>query len=597
MEESVSDNFKTVKTDAQIREERKQEFLNKVDFLAGYFRENPHRFATYFLNLNLKPFQEILICEMMRNNFFNYNASRSQGKTYLTSIYCVIRCILYPGTRICVASATLKQALAVLKKITEDLCLQHGYGSILLKNEIEKTQMNGNDPNILFKNGSIIYAVAANKNARSKRANILICDEFVQMNKDVIDRVLVPFLNTPRQPGYLNKAEYADLQEDSKQFYLTSAWYKSSWSYLQVKDYIKLMILGKKKYFSVSLPYQLSIKENLLKRSTVEAVMDKSDFNPVSFAMEYECIWFGSNGDEFFSYDDISKRRNLHKPLPPIEDILNNKNIDVSVPKYRERRILSVDVALMVSTKRKKNDATAIIINNCIPTNGNRYVANIVYAKNIEGWTTDRVGVEIMRYYYKYKCTDIVVDTAGQGLGVFDTIIKPQVDPETGEIYPALSCINDKDMALRCMIPEAEKVIWSVKANNKFNDLIATSLREGFKQGQINLLVNEYECDDYLRENIKGYENKSDLEQLEYKHQYIETTLLVNELINLQHNLEGQYIKIKERPGMRKDRYSSLAYNFWVMKQYELKLSNDYREEQDEILFRFRKPSLGQSYI
>ena len=584
-------------TDAKIKEERRQEFLNKVDFITGYFRENPQRFATWFLNLNLKPFQEILICEMMRNNFFNYNASRSQGKTWITSVYCVIRCILYPGTRICVASATLKQALAVLKKITEDLCVQHGFGSTLLNNEIEKIQVNGNDPNILFKNGSIIYAVAANKNARSKRANILICDEFVQMNKDIIDDVLIPFLNTPRQPGYLNKVEYADLQEDSKQFYLTSAWYKSSWGYLKVKDYMKHMTLGGKGYFSVSLPYQLSIKENLLKRSTVEAVMDSTDFNPISFAMEYECVWFGTNGQEFFSFDDVSKRRNLYKALPPIEEVLNNKNIEIQSPKFNEKRILSVDVALMISTKRKKNDATSMIINDCIPVNGNRYVANIVYARNIEGWTTDRIAVEIMRYYYKYKCTDIVIDCAGVGLGCYDALIKPQVDPDTGEIYPALSCINDKDMALRCMIPEAEKVIWSVKANVKFNDLIATSLREGFKQGQINLLVNEYDCDEYLIQNVKGYKNKSELEQLEYKHQYMETTLLVNELVNLQHKIEGGSVKIKERPGMRKDRYSSLAYNFWVMKQYELKLSNDYREEQDEILFRFRKPNLGQSYI
>ena len=152
-------------------------------------------------------------------------------------------------------------------------------------------------------------------------------------------------------------------------------------------------------------------------------------------------------------------------------------------------------------------------------------------------------------------------------------------------------------MELRCAIPEAEKVIWSIKANSKFNDIIATSLREGFKQGQINLLVSEYDCDEYLRDNIKGYKVKSELQQLEYKHQYMETTLLVNELINLQHKIEGGSVKIKERPGMRKDRYSSLAYNFWVMKQYELKLSNDYREEQDEILFRFRKPSYEQSYI
>ena len=59
MAELINNVPEMIKTDAQIKEERRQEFLDKV---------------------NLKPFQEILICEMMRNNFFNYNASRSQGK-------------------------------------------------------------------------------------------------------------------------------------------------------------------------------------------------------------------------------------------------------------------------------------------------------------------------------------------------------------------------------------------------------------------------------------------------------------------------------------------------------------------------------------
>ena len=51
--EKVNYDLDLIKTDAQIKEERRQEFLKKVDFIAGYFRENPHRFATYFLNLNL----------------------------------------------------------------------------------------------------------------------------------------------------------------------------------------------------------------------------------------------------------------------------------------------------------------------------------------------------------------------------------------------------------------------------------------------------------------------------------------------------------------------------------------------------------------
>lgn len=44
-----------------------------------------------------------------------------------------------------------------------------------------------------------------------------------------------------------------------------------------------------------------------------------------------------------------------------------------------------------------------------------------------------------------------------------------------------------------------------LKLIQNLNDIIATSLREGFKQGQINLLVSEYDCDEYLRDNIKGW--------------------------------------------------------------------------------------------
>jgi phage terminase large subunit len=41
---------------------------------------------------------------MMVSTNFLYIASRGSGKTWLTALYCVVRCILYPGTKICVAS-------------------------------------------------------------------------------------------------------------------------------------------------------------------------------------------------------------------------------------------------------------------------------------------------------------------------------------------------------------------------------------------------------------------------------------------------------------------------------------------------------------
>jgi hypothetical protein len=56
---------------------------------------------------------------------------------------------------------------------------------------------------------------------------------------------------------------------------------------------------------------------------------------------------------------------------------------------------------------------------------------------------------------------------------------------------------------------------------------------------------------------------------MQYKMPFIQTTLLVYELISLEHEIKGTNIKITEKSGMRKDRYSSLAYNYWVQCQLE----------------------------
>ena len=70
------------------------------------------------------------------------------------------------------------------------------------------------------------------------------------------------------------------------------------------------------------------------------------------------------------------------------------------------------------------------------------------------------------------------------GLGVYDELIKDMLDPDTGEVYPALSCCNDKVMAERCKVDNAPKVIWSIKANKQFNNDICILLRNGFQKGK-----------------------------------------------------------------------------------------------------------------
>lgn len=556
------------KSEKQIIKEKAQRIMNGIAIWASFYRHNPQRFVKDYLNINLKLFQKILLFEMMRNNYFMYIAARGQGKTWLTALFCIVRCILFPKTKICIASSTRSQANEVLSKITDDFMKNYGWGSQNLCNEISYSTVGANKAVIEFKNGSWIKVVTAADTGRGNRANILIIDEFRMVDLNTINTVLKRFLTAPRQPAYLNNPKYSHLLERNKEIYMSSAWYKGHWSFDKAKAYVVNSLDDKKKYFICGLPYQLSILEGLLSKEQIEDEMSESDFDETKFSMEMECLWYGDTEGAFFTFDDISQRRRLQTAIYPPIIVKSNRNFRIPDLVLNERRILSVDVALMAS-KKNKNDASSIIINSAIPLNNNTYTSNIVYLENHEGLNTDELALIIRRLYEWYKCTDLVIDTNGVGLGVYDAIIQDMIDPETGELYSALSCYNDKTMAERCKIDNAPKVIWSIKANANFNNEACILLRSGFQKGKINLLVSEFESEEILRDKFKGFNNLSPYEQMQFKMPYIQTTLLVYELISLEHEIKGTNIKITEKSGMRKDRYSSLAYNYWVQCQLE----------------------------
>lgn len=547
--------------------------MQGVALWAGYYRCNPHRFAKDYLNVDLKIFQKIDIYEMMHNNHSMIWACRGIGKTWETGLFCIIRCILYPKTKICICSATRNQANEVLLKITEDFCVNYGFGSSNLNREIKDSIVSTNKAEINFHNGSWIKVVTASDTGRGARANVIIIDEFRMVDKSIIDTVIKRFLSAPRQPGYLTLPEYAGKQEyleSNMEIYLSSCWFKSHWSYEKSESYTKNFIGGRKGYYVCGHPYQLAIKEGLLKRIDIEDEMSETGFDEIKFEMEMGCMPYSDTDGSFFTFEDISKCRKLKFPVYPyINKLKNNKIPDLVL---NERRILSVDIALLASTKRVKNDASSIIINSAIPTTSNKYISNIVYIENVEGLKTEDLALKVRRLFDIYKCTDLAIDVVGQGVGVFDAISSDIIDPETGELYPALSCCNDKDYADRCKDYNAPKVIWAIKGTSSFNDKICTMLRNGFQSKRINLLIPETEVDSFISEKIKNFSKLSKQEQIVYRMPYIETTLLTYELINLDYEMKGSNIKIKEKAGMRKDRYSSLAYNYWVQCQLEREL-------------------------
>ena len=95
---------------------------------------------------------------------------------------------------------------------------------------------------------------------------------------------------------------------------------------------------------------------------------------------------------------------------------------------------------------------------------------------------------------------------------MYDFCIKPQYDAEYGITYEAMTCINDDNMADRCKIKNANKVIWSIKANADFNTKSAIALRAGFQNGSINLLVSELDAEELVKK-IRGYSKMTAKEQ------------------------------------------------------------------------------------
>ena len=263
---------------------------------------------------------------------------------------------------------------------------------------------------------------------------------------------------------------------------------------------------------------------------------------------------------------------------------------------HNECRVLSVDIALLAS-KKHDNDASAIFIHSGIPTANNYYMDNLIYADSYEGLLAEELGLIIMRMYYQYKCNYIALDASGVGQPILDYLMSDRYDPVYGETYGALNVVNRPELQDRCKVKDAPKVIYAIKANAQENHDMCLSLRAGFQNGYINLLVNENDIgvEDKITK-VKGYTKLSEAERSKLIMPYIHTTLLIDELINLEHDANGRYIKVKERPGMRKDRYSSVMYGYNVLQEIGRKKLKP-KSTSDDIVDRLAKAMRKSSLV
>lgn len=565
-----------------------EKFASKVKTWVQYWRSSPHRFCEEVLGIRLKLFQKFLLCAMNDNTKTVMISARGIGKTFLTAIFCVIRCILYPGTIIVVASKTRKQSNEVIGKVKNILMPN----SPILRTEITEILMNQYNSTITFRNSSSIVVCTANDNSRGLRCHLLLVDEFRMVDQNVYTTVLRKFLNVNRQPGFMNKSQYANYAtEENKTILLSSAYFSDNWAYDEMRTTAAQMISGNYPYFTCALPYQLAIKENLLTRERVLEEMSDPSFSEVVWNNEMMALFSDYSDGSLYHQGDLALCRKIKYAFYPsaISGLVSDKRLKIPPKMHNEVRILSVDIALMASSRGKNNDATSILVNQLLMNDNGRSINRIVYGENNEGYRVEEEALRIRKLFQEFDGDALVIDARGQGLPVVDELMADIYDEETGVVYGALSSVNP-DIAERCRVKNAPKVIYPILATGDFNSRIALGLRETIRKGAIQLLISEDDFEEIATE-ITGYNKLSPEDKLALMLPYINTTLLVNELVSLQYEDHNGLIRVKERSGMRKDRYSSLSYSVEIGKT----LQKEYNEKHSkksvrEMVLLFKEP-------
>ena len=382
----------------------------------------------------------------------------------------------------------------------------------------------------------------------------------------------------------LNKPEYKHLTaEDNVEIAITSSWYKDSELWEDFNAFLNKMA-SLQNYICVGFAYTLSVFEGLLPKKRVEQVRTEDNFDQATFDMEYNSLFGGAYEDAYYRIDEFQKNRNIERAFIPMTDIEAVSNQGKRKKPYPlqngEIRIISVDVALMQGSE---NDNTIIDICRLIPK-GDFYERQFVYTESCNGQHTDAVALRIKRLYYEFDCSYVALDCQGNGLSVFDALIKNTYDGVLDIEYPMWNCCNDDKMAERGN-KNALKCIYSIKATAESNHIMHTAFKTDLERKRIQLLVDDVRAKEVYSEKASFLKLQPE-EQGRLLKPYLETTIFINETIALETSIvSGGFIKLSERNNKaRKDRYSSRLYCNYVARLLEKKNLNKEKKKKNSIL-------------
>lgn len=542
--------------------------LDHVFLWNTFFRRNLHRVATDYLGITLHIYQVILLYVMGICQLIVVIASRAAAKSFIIALYACCRCIVYPYSKIVLASGTKGQAkLIVSEKIQNELMAI----SPMLRREIRTIKNNQNEVIVYFRNHSTITVVAALDSSRGYRSNCCIREEYRQIDKGIEDSVLSPF-QTVRQPPYRTDPYYSEvdeLKEEPVNIYISSSWLDNGHWMWDIADQSFAGMMAEKDSCLLAFDESITLKHNIRTMKQLQAEKKKQD--PLTWRIEFLNERVKENTSAFFSYNLLRQNQVLKQPWYPRlnEDVRSGRKNPYDIAKQPgEVRIVSCDMAFV---EGQKNDNSIFTCGRLLPeTNRNnvaQYKANICYIDSIQGGDTAKQALSIRRLYADWSADYLVLDFMNGGAAIYDMLARPLFDEDRGIEYPALCCMNNDDIAARVKTPGANPCIYAMRANQNLNSDIAIVFRRMLAENRVSLLVPFQEAEEELLPKIKEYVSAPDADTMFfYERPYLETQALISETTSLVYEKKAQTgaIVIREQGTNRKDRYTSCSYLCYV---------------------------------
>ena len=543
-----------------LSEERVREIIPVARQYIAFWREYPDLFVDFMAGGENRPkealrlffYQRVFLRAAMRYKYVYAVFPRAYSKSFLAVLILMIRCILYPGSKLFVTSGGKEQASGIMKEKVQEICTLVP----AFRNEIDwgrgKTLEGKDYCKYIFTNGSYMDNIAARESSRGKRRHGGLVEECVGVDGTILNEVIIPVMNVSRRAADGTKDD--DEVLNKSQIYVTTAGWKNTFAYDKLIQILVNEIIQPDKAMIMGGTWRIPVLMKLLDKNFIKDLKLDGTFNESSFEREYESRWSGTIEDAFFRADFFDRNR-----------ILNQPEYEYSGRSAKNAYyILSVDVG-------RKGCDTVVCVFKVTPQAMGTSLKTLVNIYTLHNEHFEDQAIKLKQLYYKYKARRLVIDANGLGIGLVDYMVKTQIDPETNDTYPDFGVENDTDGEYKKFRTAACEfdALYLIKANAPINTEAHANAQTQLSSGKVKLLIDERVAKIKLLGTKRGQEMKPE-ERSNYLHPFTLTSILKEEMMNLREENEGVNIILQRaNKSIQKDKFSAFEYGLYYIKQEE----------------------------